>query len=185
MPTPDFLLGRFSTGLAERLPYGELVGKTLIYSAFAQDQWLASDRVTLSYGLRWDYFPVGGRDGRGFARYDAANNTVRICGLGTIPHNCGYDTGKLSFSPSLGFSFKATDSLVVRAGVGINRDPYPLAFMRDLVQNFPDDIQSSIVSPKRDGSELHVRAGPARGCADRYQQWRRPPAERLHDQLTS
>ncbi len=35
----------------------------------------------------------------------------------------------------------------MRAGAGINRDPYPLAFMRDLVQNYPDDIQSSIVSP--------------------------------------
>jgi len=48
----DFLLERFSTGLAERLPYGELVGKTFIYSAFAQDQWIAFKRVTLSYGLR-------------------------------------------------------------------------------------------------------------------------------------
>lgn len=42
---------------------------------------------------------------------------------------------------------RLTNSIVARAGVGINRDPYPLAFMRDLVQNFPDDTQSSITSP--------------------------------------
>ena len=143
----DFLLGRFSTGLAERLPYGELVGKTFIYSAFAQDQWIASKNVTLSYGLRWDYFPVGGRDGRGFARYDPTNNTVEICGLGYIPHDCGYHMSRKTFSPSAGIAVKVTDSMVLRAGAGLNRDPYPLAFMRDLVQNFPDDIQASIVSP--------------------------------------
>ena len=99
--------------------------------------------------MRWDYFPVGGRDGRGFARYNPANNTVLLCGSGGTPHNCGYNVGKLDFSPSLGVAYKVTHSLVVRAGAGLNRDPYPLAFMRDLVQNFPDDIQSSIVSPNR------------------------------------
>ena len=155
----DFLLGRFSTGQAERLNSGSLVGKSLIYSLFAQDQWIASDRVTLSYGLRWDYFPVGGRDGRGFARYNPANNTMQVCGVGNIPHDCGYEVSKLGFSPSLGVSVRLTDTFVLRAGAGVNKDPYPLAFSRDLVQNFPEDVQVSIVSPNSNTASYVLSTG--------------------------
>ena len=155
----DFLLGRFSTGQAERLNSGILVGKTFIYSLFAQDQWIASDRVTLSYGLRWDYFPIGGRDGRGFARYNPANNTMQVCGVGSIPHDCGYNISKLGFSPSLGISFRLTPSLVMRVGGGINKDPYPLAYSRDLVQNFPEDVQVSIVSPNANTASYSLSTG--------------------------
>jgi len=155
----DFLLGRFSTGQAERLNSGSLVGKSLIYSLFAQDQWIASDRVTLNYGLRWDYFPVGGRDGRGFARYNPTNNTMQVCGVGNIPHDCGYEISKLGFSPSFGVSVRLTEAFVLRAGAGINKDPYPLAFSRDLVQNFPEDVQVSIVSPNSNTASYSLATG--------------------------
>lgn len=142
----DFILGRFSSGTAERIPQN-LKAKSYNYSVFAQDQWVASPRLTVSYGLRWDHFPIGGRDHRGFERYNATNNTMTICGVAGNPHDCGYGVSKSDFSPSLGISYRVTPTLVLRAGAGLNRDPYPLAFNRDLLTNFPNDLTASTTSP--------------------------------------
>lgn len=143
----DFLLGVFSSGTAERLPYGDLKAKYFQYSLFAQDHWVISPRLSLSYGLRWDYFPIGGRDHRGYERYNLKNNTMMICGVAGNPHDCSYGMSKLDFSPSLGFSYRLTPTLVLRAGGGINRDPYPLASNRDLATNFPNDLNATLTSP--------------------------------------
>jgi hypothetical protein len=142
----DFLLGVFSSGTAERI-YQDLKAKWFQYSLYAQDRWVVSPRFSASYGLRWDYFPIGGRDGRGFERYNAANNTMEICGVAGNPHNCGYQESKRSFSPSLGVTYKLTPSLVVRAGAGINHDPYPLTNSRDLMTNYPNDLQNTPQAP--------------------------------------
>ncbi len=142
----DFMLGVFSSGTAERLPM-DLKAKYFQYSLFAQDKWLISPRLSVSYGLRWDYFPIGGRDNRGYERYEPATNTMMICGVAGNPHDCGYGVGKLGFSPSLGFAYKVKPTLVVRLGAGINRDPYPLAFNRDLMSNFPNDLNATLTSP--------------------------------------
>ena len=142
----DFMLGAFSSGTAERLPT-DLKAKYFQYSLFAEDKWLLSPRLSLSYGLRWDYFPIGGRDNRGYERYEPATNTMMICGVAGNPHDCGYGVSKLGFSPSLGISYKVTPTLVARLGAGINRDPYPLAFNRDLMSNFPNDLIATLTSP--------------------------------------
>ena len=142
----DFLLGVFSSGTAERI-YQDLKAKWFQYSLYAQDRWVVSPRLSLSYGVRWDYFPIGGRDGRGFERYNASNNTMEICGVAGNPHNCGYSESKLDFSPSLGLAYELAPSLVIRAGAGLNRDPYPLTNSRDLMTNYPNDLQNTPQAP--------------------------------------
>jgi hypothetical protein len=55
--------------------------------------------------------------------------------------------GPGSFSPRLGLAYRATDKLVIRGGYGINYDPYPLAFVRDLLGNYPSGIGLTVTSP--------------------------------------
>jgi hypothetical protein len=142
----DFLLGVFSSGTAERLPYGNLKAKYFQYSMFAQDKWAVSPRLLVSMGVRWDHFPIGGRDHRGFERYNSSSNTMKICGVGGNAHDCGYGVSNTDFSPSLGVAFKLRPTLIFRAGGGINRDPYPLASNRDLATNFPNDLTNTLTS---------------------------------------
>lgn len=139
----DFLLGNFATGTAMR-EFNGLKAKWFQYSLFAQDQYTVSPRFTISYGLRWDYLPIGGRDHRGYERYNYSNNTMTICGVANNPHDCGYGVSKLNFSPNLGITFRIAPSTVLLAGGGLNRDPYPLTGNRDLLTNFPNVLTSTI-----------------------------------------
>jgi hypothetical protein len=117
------------------------------FSTFVKDQWQVSSKLTASLGLRWDYFPMGVRTTRGLERYDFDTNQMLICGEGSVPVDCGYDMGKGNISPRLGMAYRATDSLVIRAGFGVNYDPYPLAFVRDILGNYPSSINLSVTSP--------------------------------------
>ena len=137
----SFLLGLPTSINKENLPFdnGRLIAKMWIYSLYFQDQWQARRKLTVSYGVRWNYFPIGTRNGRGMERYNFETNQMQICGVAGNPTNCGYNVSKKAFSPNLGFAWRATDSFVVRAGFGINFDPEPLAFSRDLMTNYPED----------------------------------------------
>ncbi len=99
----DFLLGRFSSGLAERLAVRRTGGQDLHLQRIRAGP---VDRLTPCHSLlrvRWDYFPVGGRDGRGFARYDPTNNTVKVCGLETFPTIAATTWQVSRFRPLLAF----------------------------------------------------------------------------------
>jgi outer membrane receptor protein involved in Fe transport len=74
-----------------------------------KDQWQVSRRLTMSYGVRWDRFPMGARDDRGMERYDFDTNTMRICGLGNVPKDCGYEVPWTYFSPRIGLAWRATE----------------------------------------------------------------------------
>jgi outer membrane receptor protein involved in Fe transport len=117
------------------------------YSLYFKDQWQASRRLTASLGLRWDRFPMGTRKSRGLERYDFDNNRMLICGAGSTPKDCGYEIGWKNFSPRVGFAYRATDTFVIRAGYGLNYDPYPLAFVRDLIGNYPSGLNLTVPAP--------------------------------------
>jgi hypothetical protein len=109
--------------------------RATFYSMYVRDRWQMSPKLTLSYGLRWEFYPFPTRTYRGLERYDFNTNEAVLCGLGSTPDNCGLPQSKKLFSPRVGIAWRATDTLVFRAGYGITYDPFSLG--RDLRANYP------------------------------------------------
>ena len=143
-----YLLGLTTAEQKSLIPFDNNRNTTVSwsYSFFAKDQWQINRRLTFSYGVRWDRFPMGRRESRGLERYNFDNNTMLICGVGNVPEDCGYHIPWTNFSPRVGLAYRASDTLVIRAGYGINYDPYPLAFVRDLIGNYPSGLNLSVTA---------------------------------------
>jgi hypothetical protein len=138
-----FLLGLPTQVGKNQLNIFPYTTRTWRYSLYARDRWQTTQRLTLNYGLRWEYYPMPTRSGRGFERYNPEDNRIYIGGIGDVPRDLGVKSSKTMFAPRLGFAFRATDKMVVRGGYGISWDPYSLA--RALRTNHP--ILSELVVP--------------------------------------
>ncbi len=132
--------GTFLLGLPTR--YGRILQvpdvyttRTRMYSAYLRDQWQVNSKVTLSYGARYEYYPFPSRGNRGMERYDFVNNKMLICGVGQVPKDCGTKVSKLNFGPRLGIAYRPGSTWVIRAGYGLNWDPWNIA--RTLRTNYP------------------------------------------------
>lgn len=106
-----------------------------LISGYARDRWSVTPKLTLDYGVRWEYIPVPTRADRGIERYDPVNNTMLVCGVGSVPKGCGISVSKKLFAPRLGFAYRASNTFVVRAGYGITWDAY--MGLEPLRGNFP------------------------------------------------
>jgi hypothetical protein len=115
-----------------------------LYSAYVRDRWSITPRLTLSYGVRWEYFPYPTRTDRGLERYDVTQNKVLLCGVGSVPGDCDVDISKTRFSPRLGLAWRITDTFVVRAGYGMTNDPHE--GMELLRNNFPIMVPFAIAT---------------------------------------
>ncbi|MGH8246146.1 MAG: TonB-dependent receptor domain-containing protein, partial [Gammaproteobacteria bacterium] len=118
------------------------------YSWYARDRWNATRKLTLSYGIRWEYFPFPTRADRGLEFYDGAINKMFVCGVGQVPEDCGVEESKKRFAPRVGIAYRASDTLVIRAGYGITNDPFSL--QRPLRTNFPVLLIQNIVPPNNE-----------------------------------
>ncbi|MEK7408947.1 MAG: TonB-dependent receptor [Acidobacteriota bacterium] len=105
------------------------------YSSYFRDRWNLTPALTLSLGVRWEYFPVPTRAETGLGFYDFQNNTVRVCGYGSVPDGCGVDVGKFRLLPRVGVAYRASRTFVIRAGYGITNDPWSLS--RGFRTNYP------------------------------------------------
>jgi Carboxypeptidase regulatory-like domain/TonB dependent receptor len=141
----DFLLGLPNNGTnaaiakpsqisdPNSLRWTELAG-------YAQDQWNITSKLTVNYGVRYEYYPAPYRDHPGIARLDPTlpqTANVEIGGINGNPNGAGYDSGKGFFAPRLGFAYRINEKLVVRAGGGLTADPDSMRFLRD---SFPEDL---------------------------------------------
>ena len=131
----SFLLGLPNELGRLRLNVAPYTTRSWQYSFYARDQWQIAPRVTLSYGARYEYFPIPTRADRGLERYNLATNMMEIGGLGNVPKDLGIKMQKDLISPRLGVSWRITDTSVLRGGFGITNDPYSLA--RPMRTNHP------------------------------------------------
>ena len=115
------------------------------YSLYVRDQWRASSKITISYGTRWEYFPVPTRADRGLERYNVDTNQMMIGGVGSVPKDLGVKVSKTLFAPRVGMTYRPTEGLVLRAGFGVTNDPYALA--RPLRTNHPAVLNLLLDAP--------------------------------------
>ncbi len=119
-----FLLG-LPTSLGRTLQVPEEYKlRAWLDSLYIRDRWSVTPKLTVSYGVRWEYFPYPTRTDRGIELYDPTINKMLICGVGQVPKDCGTQISKKYFEPRFGVAYRATSSLVFRAGYGITLDPF-------------------------------------------------------------
>jgi Carboxypeptidase regulatory-like domain/TonB dependent receptor len=73
----DFLEGAPTT-LYFAVSSPDVGGTATQYSFFAQDEFQVNDRLTLSYGLRWQVLPGFQEDGGNLANFDQRNNSIVV-----------------------------------------------------------------------------------------------------------
>jgi hypothetical protein len=124
------------------------------YGFYARDQWQVNRKLTLNYGVRYEYYPVGKRDHRGPERYDPTTDKVYVGGLGDIPENAGIDVGNGQFAPRIGIAYRATEKTVIRTGYGISVDPMHFKQLRNA---YP-----AVISLQISGASTFEQAGTLR-----------------------
>jgi hypothetical protein len=107
-----------------------------LMSAYVRDRWNITPKLTADYGLRWEFLPVPTRPDRGIERYDPETNNELVCGVGSVPRDCGITVSKKLFAPRVGLAYRPTSTSVIRAGYGITIDPYMA--LEPLRANYPN-----------------------------------------------
>jgi hypothetical protein len=150
----DFLLGQasgYQKGVQTFNP------QTLRYSTFAfygQDTFQVTKDLTVTYGLRYEYYPLPVADHFGTVRYDPSVRTtvtdsfgthtvgtVFIGGKGGVPQNANTANHWGMIVPRFGISYRVDDKTVIRTGFGITTDPDTL---RGLLQAYPAAVTTNV-----------------------------------------
>ncbi|MBT9333132.1 TonB-dependent receptor [Paracidobacterium acidisoli] len=156
-PTSANAFAQFLLGLPDSLGksyqyLNPMTGIEWQYGLYAQDQWQASRRLTLTYGLRWEYYPMMTRGNQGIERYDLTNNEVILGGIGGQPSAAGLSVSKLEFAPRFGLAYRLNEKTVFRGGYGISIDPYP--YTRAMRDPYPVTIAQTV-----NANNAYVAAG--------------------------
>ena len=127
----DFLLG-LPFGMGKDVQYVNPAAVRMpSYGFYVRDNWQVNRKLTVNYGIRYEYYPFATRDHRGVERYDPTTDKVLIGGLGGVPMDTGVNVGKGQLAPRLGIAYRLTERTVIRAGYGISIDPNSFRTIRD------------------------------------------------------
>ena len=116
----DFLAGDVArSSIAVGDPTRLVFVKT--FALFAQDSWQVSSRLSLNYGLRWDYEGPLSNDKKDLSVFDPSKGGIVFQGDGI---DTVYPKNFKNFSPRVGFAYKVgqRSDLVIRGGFGIYFD---------------------------------------------------------------
>jgi hypothetical protein len=122
-PYASFLLGQFDSGSVGAPAYSH-AGKQS-WAFYAQDSWKATRKLTLDYGLRYDY---QGYLTETYGRYPSFSPTTPNPRVGNLPGAMVFERDGVKFAsvypfafgPRLGAAYQITPKTVFRVGVGIS-----------------------------------------------------------------
>jgi outer membrane receptor protein involved in Fe transport len=119
-----FMLGQVS-GFSKSIQYQEMTARENQFGFYVNDRWQVNDKLTLNYGLRYEYYPLASRDGQGLEFLDTTTFNVLLGGLGSNSDDLGIKVSKKLFAPRVGAAYRLNDDTVLRAGFGRTFNPLP------------------------------------------------------------
>jgi hypothetical protein len=110
---------------------------------YGQDTWTVTPKLTLTYGIRYEIYPIPYRDHTGVAVLipglpQSAN--VEVGGVNGLPRSAGIGAGWGQIVPRFGIAYRLNDKTVIRTGFGLTTDPDSMRYLRD---SFPEDLAPS------------------------------------------
>jgi Carboxypeptidase regulatory-like domain/TonB dependent receptor len=135
----DFLLGLPNNGTGSGVSKAEQSRdpNTLrwsTYGVYAQDQWQINPKLTIVYGIRYEYYPTPYKDHTGIYLVHTdlpQSGNVEIGGVNGNPEAAGLKVGWGNFVPRIGINYRLTSKTVVRTGFGMTTDPDSYRVIRD------------------------------------------------------
>jgi len=156
----SFLLGLpQDSGKIYQFP-DEYYTRSKSFAIYIRDSWQVSRKLTLVYGVRWDYYPFPRRKGTGLEIYNPQTATDSICGVGSTPGDCGVTRDKQRIVPRFGVAYRVTDSTVIRTGYSMLTDP--VAFLGQTLssrEDFPYLFSQIILPPNSLSYAITLRQG--------------------------
>ena len=132
--------------------YDPMQTRELQQGYYIRDNWHVSRKLNVNLGLRLEHFPIMNRGTYGIERYDIDTNKVLIGDRGSVPRDAGTQAIAVMFGPRIGFAYRLTEKMVLRAGFGITSDPYPMS--RPLRSPFP-----AVISDEYQATSSFLPAG--------------------------
>ena len=80
-----------------------------------QDVWRVTPKLTLNYGLRYDYIGPEPRPPGGLVNFDLNSGDLLLAGLGDVSKTANVKSDLNNFAPRLGLAYKLTSKTVIRA----------------------------------------------------------------------
>jgi len=147
-------LAQFLLGLPDEVGRADQVSipnslRWQTYSFYARDAWQLSSRLTVTYGVRWEFYPMATADHGGVKLFDLQTNEVLIGGYGSTPLDDGVNVGHGQFLPRAGIAYRLGEKMVIRAGYAMNADNNNWRFFRN---NYPATINSDVTPSVGGGS---------------------------------
>lgn len=110
------------------------------YFVYAQDTWRATHKLSVNYGLRWEFYGPEYTQGVKSGGYAVLpEGVIRVAGVGGISSNGNTAKSYKDFAPRLGIAYEVNPRTVVRLGYGRSFDigVFGSNFGHTVTQNLP------------------------------------------------
>jgi hypothetical protein len=117
------------------------------HALYVHDRWSVSSRLDVDAGIRWEYYPLMSRAGRGFEMTDLATLEILVGGRGGLARHLGLTPPTDHFAPRLGATWALDAQTTARARFGLSFDGLAWArpFRGDA--SYPNAINARFLPP--------------------------------------
>ena len=137
----DFLLGLPQTVQKDTQYLNPATSRESVWAFYAQDQWQATAKLTVNYGIRYEYYPIATRDHSGLDIFNPADGNMYVEGSAGVPASAKVKVGLGIVGPRLGLAYRIDSKTVARAGFGLSANPDSY---RNVLTNYPSVASQSI-----------------------------------------